>query len=185
MNKDYITGLIKLFSAASGLKNVKRTGWIKKGINNPESVADHIWRMSLMVSVLCPPELNKEKMLEMCIIHDLGEITIGDLIWEKGKTVLVSPDEKHSDEILALTNLFKDIDQQKYVALLKEYNEQKTPESKFLKQIDKLEMVIQALEYEKSKENKESLDEFWDNAEKYLSGQSLEPIFLELKSLRD
>jgi len=73
-------------------------------------------------------------------------------------------------------------DGKKYIKLLKEFNEQKSPEAKFLKQIDKLEMVLQALEYERA--GYKNLNEFWENAEKYLEGKELEPIFRELQKMK-
>ena len=87
--------LIKLFTSASELKNIKRTGWVKKGVKNPESVADHTWRMCLMVIILADKDLDKLKLLEMCVVHDMGEIGIGDVIWEKGKRVISSKDVLH------------------------------------------------------------------------------------------
>lgn len=176
--------LINLLTNATELKKLKRTGWIKKGVADPESVADHTWRMSLMIMLLAPQELNKSKLLEMCIVHDMGEINIGDVIWESGKEVIASKEVKHEDEVSAMKTLFGAIDT-RYVDLVEEFNAQQTPEAKFLKQIDKLEMAFQALEYQKAGYEASLFDEFWENAEKYLMGQSLEEIFVELKKLRD
>jgi 5'-deoxynucleotidase YfbR-like HD superfamily hydrolase len=60
----------------------------------------------------------------------------------------------------------------------------KFSEAKFLKQIDKLEMALQALEYERDGQNSKSLNEFWENSEKYLSGKELDPYFKELQKMR-
>jgi len=70
------------------------------------------------------------------------------------------------------------------VELWKEFNGQETREAKIVKQLDKLEMVIQALEYEKEGYPSEWFDEFWENAEKYLKGQELEPFFIFLRNKR-
>jgi len=69
--------LITIFSKAGLLKDIKRTGWVVKGIKNAESVADHSWRMSFLVILLAPKNLNRQKLLEMSIVHDLGEIGVG------------------------------------------------------------------------------------------------------------
>ena len=79
MNKKQIRNLIKILKKSGGLKRLKRTGWVLKGVKNAESVADHTWRMGLLISLLTPKNLNKEKLLEMCTIHDLGEIGVGDI----------------------------------------------------------------------------------------------------------
>ena len=185
MTKQQIKTIVDLLDKAGTLKDVTRTGWVLKGVDEAESVADHTWRMELMVILLTPRSLNREKLMEMCVIHDLGEINIGDIKWETGKNVLSSPKAKHKDELTAIANIFNGHkDAKKYIDLLKEFNEQKTLEAKFLKQIDKLEMALQALEYERRGYPYESLNEFWENAEKYLKGNSLEPIFSYLQGLR-
>ena len=185
MEKAEIEKLIKLLNKAGVLKEVKRTGWVLEGVENAESVADHTWRMSLLIALLADNSLNKEKLLEMNIVHDLGEIGVGDIKWESGKEVIGDQEIKHKDEMAVLKRIFGNYKGgQKYIQLLHEFNEQKTPEAKFLKQIDKLEMAIQALEYEQAGHSARRLDQFWENAEKYLEGQSLEPIFRELQKMR-
>jgi len=47
MDKQRIRLIIKIASKAGELKQVLRTGWVLKGVENAESVADHTWRMSL------------------------------------------------------------------------------------------------------------------------------------------
>lgn len=183
MNKAQIKNLIALITQAGSLKSVKRTGWILKGVKNAESVADHTWRMGLLISLLTPKNLNKEKLLEMNTIHDLGEIGVGDIKWETGRKVIGSQKIKHQDEVTVMRKIFGNYPAgKKYIKLLKEFNEQKSPEAKFLKQIDKLEMALQALEYERA--GYKNLNEFWENAEKYLEGEELEPIFRELQKMR-
>jgi len=186
MDKKQIKNLITLLSRAGALKEVKRTGWILKGINNAESVADHTWRMGLIIMLLTDKSLDKQKLLEMNTVHDLGEIGIGDIKWEIAKKVVGSQETKRKDEMKVMTAIFeKHKNRKKYIKLLEEFNEQKTPEAKFLKQVDKLEMALQALEYEKEGHSPKKLNEFWENAEKHLEGQSLEPIFRELQKMRE
>lgn len=183
--KNQYKSFIKLLSKAGVLKEVARTGWVLKGIEEAESVADHTWRMGLLIMLLAPKNLNKKKLLEMNTIHDLGEIGVGDIKWETGTKVISSPKTKHKDEMKVMKNIFAGIENgKKYINLLEEFGEQKTPEAKFLKQIDKLEMILQALEYEQKGYQAKLMDEFWENAEKYLEGQSLEPIFRELQKMR-
>lgn len=185
MTKNEFKVVINLAKSAGILKEVKRTGWILKGVKNAESVADHTWRMGFLAMLLAPDNLNKQKLLEMNIVHDLGEAGIGDVKWETGKEVIISPKTKHKDELKALRNIFaKHPNGKGFVDLFKEFNEQKTQEAKFLKQIDKLEMVIQALEYEEAGYRSGDFNEFWENAEKYLEGKSLEPIFRTLQKMR-
>ena len=183
--KKEINALITLLNRAGVLKQVKRTGWVLEGVKDAESVADHTWRMSLLIALLTPKTLNKEKLLEMNIIHDLGEIGVGDIKWEIGKKVIGDEDVKQKDEMATMKAIFGNYsDGKKYIQLLQEFNEQKTPEAKFLKQIDNLEMTLQALEYEQQGYSAKRLNQFWENAEKYLEGKELEPIFRELQRMR-
>ncbi len=181
-----IQEIIKVLTKAGLLKEVKRTGWILKGIKNPESVAEHTWRMGLIIMFLANnnKKLDKRKLLEMNTIHDLGEIGIGDVKWESGRRIIGSQNIKHKDEIKTLEKLFKNIPHKnRYLNLLKEFNDQKTPEAKFLKLVDKLEMVLQAYDYQKKGYPREVFEEFWENAKKYLEKSSLEPFFRELEKL--
>lgn len=185
MNKAKVQNLLRTFLAAGVLKEVQRTGWVLKGIEKVESVADHSWRMSFMVLLLTPEKLDRQKVLEMCIIHDLGEAGIGDIKWESG-TKTISPQKiKHVDETNAINSILEGhLSKERIASLHLEFDEQKTPEAKFLKQIDKLEMAFQALEYEIKGYPNDWFDEFWENAEMYLKGKELEPLFRALEKKR-
>lgn len=185
MNKKQIKNLIRLLNRAGVLKDVKRTGWVLEGVKDAESVADHTWRMSLLILLLADDTLDKERLMEMNVIHDLGEVGVGDIKWESGRKVIGDQEQKHKDEMSIMKRVFGNYpDGKKYIKLLKEFNEQKTPEAKFLKQIDKLEMALQALEYEQQGFPPKRFNQFWENVEKYLEGKSLEPIFRELQRMR-
>jgi 5'-deoxynucleotidase YfbR-like HD superfamily hydrolase/predicted amidohydrolase len=72
------------------LKSLNRKGWVKRGINNSETVASHIYGAFMLAYLHLPNDLdgfieyNKSEILKMILIHDLGEAYIGDL----------TPDEK-------------------------------------------------------------------------------------------
>jgi len=109
----------------------------------------------------------------------LGEAAIGDLVWERGRRVIGSQKQKHSDELKAIKYIFDSNNYQEYIDLWQEFEEQKTLEARLLKQIDKLEMVVQAQEYEQ--EGNKNLEEFWQNAEKYLKDSELSEYFRDIK----
>jgi putative hydrolase of HD superfamily len=186
MDKKQITKLLSLLIRVNSLKEVDRTGWVNKGVKNAESVADHSWGVAFLALILAnPKKLNKEKLLNMIIIHDIGEIIPGDVVWEAGKKVIGSQSKKRKKELDVIKDLFEKYPGgKKYIFLLKEFNEQKTPEARFLKRVEKLEMGLQAFVYEKTGRNKKPLTEFWENVEKYLEGSDLEPLFRELQKLR-
>jgi len=178
--------LINLAMQFGILKRTVRTGWKKKGIKDPESVAEHSYRVSILAMILAPYlDVDRNRLVKMALFHDLGESRIGDLIWEKGTHVIGSQKDKHEDEGHAVKEILKiDKDFDEYFKVWNEFENQKTKEATIVKQLDKLEMSMQALEYEKEGYPAKALDEFWENSEKYLKGKELEPIFRELQKLR-
>lgn len=129
---------------ALGLKDVLRAGWIRSGVTNPESVAAHSWGMSFIATQLCPPQLNRERVIEMCIIHDIAEVRIGDITPHDG----ISSEEKSRRELEAFISM--DLGE-KSLDLFKEYEAQLTAESRFVRFVDKLDMALQAEIYESQK----------------------------------
>ncbi len=124
---------------ALGLKDVVRAGWVLAGVENPESVAAHSWGMALLAIDMCPPELNLQRVLELCILHDLAEVRVGDLTPHDG----VSKAEKHRMEAEAIQAFGP-----KATEAFEEYEAQLTEESQFVKKLDKLDMALMAEVYE-------------------------------------
>lgn len=75
----YIKQLIKFMSIAEKLKNNTRHSWTSDG--RQESVAEHSWRLSLMAYLVKDeyPDADINKVILMCICHDLGEAITGDI----------------------------------------------------------------------------------------------------------
>lgn len=181
MEKD----IIKFLLEVGKLKKVKRTGWLLKGVKMPESVAEHSFRVAIMATVLSGGrDLDGFRLLKMALVHDAAESIISDIVWEHGK---ISDWEKlktkHKKELKSAKKIFSTLEKgEEYFGLIADYLKQESKEAKFLKEIDKLEMALQTLEYENIAEH--SLEEFWENIEKYLKDKELIKIFEEIKSLR-
>ena len=62
------------------LKLQKRTGWVREGVQGPESIADHMYRMA-MLSLLSEEDdqLDIAKCVQMAVVHDLAEAVVGDI----------------------------------------------------------------------------------------------------------
>ena len=71
--------LLEILHTAERLKDVTRHSYTSGGRH--ESVAEHSWRITLMAFLLRDefPELDMDKVLRMCLIHDLGECFTGDI----------------------------------------------------------------------------------------------------------
>ncbi|MEE2747196.1 MAG: HD domain-containing protein [Candidatus Thermoplasmatota archaeon] len=124
---------------ALGLKEVARAGWVRAGVNNPESVAAHSWGMAMLATQLCPEELNLQRVLELCILHDVAEVLVGDITPHDD----ITSEEKHRLESDAIQSMGIDASE-----IFNEYEMQLTPESKFVRYLDKLDMALQAEIYE-------------------------------------
>ncbi|KAF8042027.1 hypothetical protein BT93_A0586 [Corymbia citriodora subsp. variegata] len=62
------------------LKTTKRKGWINQGIDGPESIADHMYRMALMALIADDlPGLDRERCIKIAIVHDIAEAIVGDI----------------------------------------------------------------------------------------------------------
>jgi len=175
--------LERIFEAAGKLKRVKRTGWTYISIKNPESVADHSYRTSLMAFLLGKKlGLDENKMIKLALLHDLAEAETGDLVVEgKGPLFNTTKEEKQKLERGAAKKIFKNSG---CLELWEEYEDKKSPEAKAVWEIDKLEMALQALEYEKEGYPKKDFEDFWGTAKNQIKTKELKKILSQLKNLR-
>ncbi len=107
-----------------------------------ESVAEHSWRISLMAFFLRHEfkDLDMDKVIDMCLVHDLGECFTGDI-----PTFIKTDSDREVEASLLnqwLESLPKEISEE-LAPLYKEMDEQKTREAKLFKALDKLEALIQ------------------------------------------
>ena len=134
------------------LKLTPRTGWVNHGVDKPESIADHMYRMSLMAMVAAKemPGLDQNRCVKLALIHDLAEAIVGDITPHDP----VSKEEKakmEADAMAKIRDMLGDsLGGEEVEALWHEYEDQVTDEAKLLKDLDKLEMIMQAGEYERA-----------------------------------
>lgn len=131
--------LLAQLHLAERLKNTTRHCYTSSGRH--ESVAEHSWRLALMAYWISDefPDLDMDKVIRMCLIHDLGEAFTGDIpVFLKKKT-----DESHEEDLLL--NWVSSLPEpfcEEMRALYDEMIERKTPEAKLYKALDGLEAVI-------------------------------------------
>jgi putative hydrolases of HD superfamily len=142
MLTDEILGIVQFLRDAERLKNVYRTSWTSGG--QPESTASHTWRLCLSALVFARsfPEVNVERLLKMCIIHDLGEAIGGDIpaIYQNVNAPKAGQERK---DLLRLLQPLPAVLQEEIVELWDEYEAAATPEAKVAKALDKLETLMQ------------------------------------------
>jgi putative hydrolase of HD superfamily len=123
-------------------------------------------------------DLDLGKLISMALIHDFGEIYAGDFT----PTDEVSPEEKHRLERESIEAVFgKLANGEKYVALWLEFETSDSPEARLIRQLDKLEMALQASLYEH--QHNVDLSEFYDSANTAISDEALRKISTSLWDL--
>ena len=166
--------LISFFESVIRLKSVKRAGWVSKvGIANAESVSDHTYSMCMMGMVLSDIfGMDTERVTKMILIHDLAESITGDCIPNKITRV-----RKRTEERKAMKHILcrvPSVVRSNYEKLWQEYRSNKTPVSRFVHQLDKLEMAIQAVEYANQGYPQKTLLRFFVSAKKSMSTYNID-----------
>lgn len=141
------------------LKSLPRAGWVRIGIDNPESVAAHSWGLAMLCLEWAPKSetpLDIQRVLQIALVHDLPEVIAGDITPHDG----VSTVEKHELERKAAQQMMPN----HLYKLWEEYQDNQTPEAHFVHQMDKIDMAIQAIAYR----DKKNTDEFIDSARRKL-----------------
>src|SRR3989338_7873400 len=146
------TGIVDFILSAGQLKITKRKGWVKAGIRNPESVADHAYFVALLSLIACKQgKIDAGKAMALALVHDLPEAIMGDIIVE-GKNREMGRKKKEMLEKKAMAELSGKLGSRMKKSLLKlheEYGKGKSAEARLVKDIDIIEMLAQALVYER------------------------------------
>ncbi len=131
--------IIEFLNIIEKLKCTTRHSWTSSG--RRESVAEHSWRVAVM-AMLCAdeyPELDINRVIKMCLIHDWGEAITGDIpSFEKTN----SDEEKEGEAVDTLLDMLSENTRYELKNLFCEMAEMQTDEAKLFKSLDNLEAVI-------------------------------------------
>jgi putative hydrolases of HD superfamily len=175
--------IITAYFEFTHLKQLYRQGWLHKGIPTErcESVAEHSFGVAVIGMFLVEtyfPDLDLLKVLRMSLIHDFGEVYAGDFTPEDG----ISLEQKHQLEKESISQIFSQIPSgDDYLRLWEEFEKGLSPESRFVRQIDKLEMALQARAYKQ--QGFKDLWDFYQSASAAISDPRLNVILEELQQL--
>ncbi len=162
--------LFSLLDQINHLKQLPRTGWLLAGVTQVESVADHSFAVAILAlglaetinadwaaSALDKP-LDVDRVIKIALVHDLAESILTDL--PKRSAELLGREVKHAAEARAMAQLLSDLPNgDLYRLLWAEYDNNSSAEARLVRDADKLEMVHQALCYERR--GQRNLEEFW------------------------
>ncbi|PWV49215.1 HD family hydrolase [Nocardiopsis sp. L17-MgMaSL7] len=143
---DETTRAAHLLYEAGTLKNQRRTGWWMAGVRDPESVAEHSWRTALIASVIAAMEgADPAKAALIAVWHDTGETRSGDINHLGQKYVGTKPDARDiaADQTAGLPAQVGEMVR----AAVASYEEQDSVEALCAKDADKLECMVQGIEY--------------------------------------
>ena len=132
--------LIEALSVAERLKDATRHCYTRNGRH--ESVAEHSWMVTLMAFLIKDefPEADMNKVMKMCIIHDLGEAFTGDIpTFEKND----AHEQTEKELLSAWLGTLPEHLREEMTALYAEMEQRETLEAKIFKALDGLEALIQ------------------------------------------
>jgi putative hydrolase of HD superfamily len=179
--EDNNENILEVYFEIQSLKNLFRQGWLKRGVEKKfcESVADHSFSTTMLAWLIADeylPELDLSKVLKYSLLHEIGEIYAGDITPVDN----VREAEKYKLELSAVIKVFSKIKYgDKYIKLWKEFENSDSKEAKFIKQIDRLEMALQAHFYEKKLDM--NLHDFKNSAKSILKDKILKDLLQSLE----
>lgn len=164
------SAILNILAHAAVLKRLPRTGWLLNGVQPCESVADHTASVALLTLALASAlnadwraaglerPIDAGRAVMLAVLHDLAESVVTDL--PRCSTQLIGAKIKRRAEAEALSNILAGLpDSDDYATVWAEYATSSSPEARLVHDADALEMVHQALQYERAGHH--TLDDFW------------------------
>jgi len=127
------------------LKRMRRAGWWHVGVRDPESVAEHTMRAAQLAALIAVEEgADPIRASFLALWHDTQETRTGDLP-HTAKDYLIKPEPRQitADQTARLPGPVRELVR----AAVDEYETRETPEARCAADADKLEMLLQAVEY--------------------------------------
>ncbi|MDP4509094.1 HD domain-containing protein [Nonomuraea sp. NBC_00507] len=139
------TGLAGLLYEFGLLKRYKRTGWHVAGVRDPESVAEHSFRAAIIAGMIAKLEGgDPERAAFMALFHDTQETRITDIPYIGKRYLTVAPNEEvTADQVRGVPEPVADMMRD----AVAEYEEKASVEAVCARDADKLECLLQAVEY--------------------------------------
>jgi putative hydrolase of HD superfamily len=163
--EEFAERVIRFFEALHPLDRVPRAGYLLRGVCEPESVSAHSHFAALLALIFAeqfPGTYKREALLGMALVHDIAEARMMDIPMPVADAYLSGAKRAAEDAIAAdmLDGLPATL-----LAWLREFEAAETPEAKLLRGLDKAQMMIKVLCYDR--ERRGCLDEFWFNPKNF------------------
>ncbi|QQR79161.1 MAG: HD domain-containing protein [Candidatus Moraniibacteriota bacterium] len=162
MDENNLSRILTFLNKAEKLKTIQRKVSISDN-SRKESPAEHSWRVALMAMILhreLDLKIDLLKSLEIMIVHDLVEVTAGD-VWILDRDDKAAHDNQQKKEMRAAEDLYAVLPSKTgdaLKALWLEYENQGSEEAKFAKALDKIEVIIQRIDLGKKNWERNDID---------------------------
>lgn len=176
-----VSPLLRAYFELNQLKQLYRQGWLRRGLDEvrTETVADHSFAvavLSLWLAQAYYPELDLGRLVQLALLHELGEIYAGDIIPADG----LPADEKSRREVESVRRVLSGLPSaEACLRLWQEFEDGSSPEARLVRQVDRLEMGLQAGVY--ALQGLLDGDEFLKSARAALSDDALLRLLDELE----
>jgi len=178
IKKINLDDLAKFISEIYMLKRNKREGFRLSGVDNPDSLTDHVAIAAQLAYIIGELEgLEGNKCAAIVLFHDNGEARITDQ--HKVAARYIDNKEAEQQAIAEQLNLLPESIKNKIANLNKEFESRSTPEGIVAKDADWLESALQAKIY--SEQGYQNLENWIDNVSKALETQTAKIILEEIK----
>jgi putative hydrolase of HD superfamily len=174
---------IELVQFFDRLAALPRTGWLLRGVVDPESIAEHSFGVCVVATLLIDDlrargmTVDGERVLRMAIAHDAAEAFTGDIPMP-AKTEKLDLALEEAEAFLLARVL-----PPATLELWKEAEAGQTLEARIVKAADKVQMLVKALTYEQQRRGR--LDEFWQSSKsrRHMNLDFALELFTELERL--
>jgi putative hydrolase of HD superfamily len=157
--------VLHLFEAIHPLDRIQRAGFILRGVTEPESVAAHSHFVAVMTLLFLdqyPSIFDRDRALTMALIHDLCESKLMDIPMPSADAHL--REAKDEAEVNITRELLEGFGE-RLIEYQRDFVEAGTPEARLVRGLDKAQMMIKVLMYER--EGRGRLREFWVNPKNF------------------
>jgi putative hydrolase of HD superfamily len=165
--------IVHLMARLHPLERVPRSGYLLRGVTEPESVAAHSHAVALLTELVCdanPGCFDAPRALAMALIHDTQEVVTMDIPMPAGDASFRAA--RSAAEVGIFRSLYQGLPA-RYAELFEEFERGESPESHLVRGLDKAQMMLKVACYER--EGRGRLEEFWQSPDNFRD-YGLEPV---------
>ncbi len=161
------------------LDRVPRTGYLLRGIADPESVSEHSFHVALLALFLGPrePGLDVQRAVSMALLHDCAEVRTGDL--PRPAATYLPTGAKKTMEAAVFKDLLAPVSSTVH-EMIEEYEVGESIEARFVRGCDRFQLTLKAWHY--SQAGHQGLGEFFEGIEAKCEWATLEELYSELRA---